>query len=190
MSGEDSKLPQRQRGTVGRYPRRHRRRTVRNLQATEFYRTLGVERENVARQIVDQEARIKADAGKEAAEHTAYGQLEFAAVLETQSWLNSLPRRRRSSNSSGKAFSSRCRPSIKRARVRGQLQDREIELVREHEDLKTATMDRAEMDRNQLTMAAQMLVDRSMTQSLTNMAIGTQSFYRVLRSTLGRLLAH
>ncbi len=167
---------------------------ARNLQDTEFYRSLGVERVNVARQMADQEAKVKADAGKESAEHTQkMGQLELAAVLETQSWLNSARRISDAEAVSQQLAASEMEFQLKRQSLQQQmtaldssgkeyenklktLQDREIELVREHEDQKTAIMDSADIQQNNRMAASYQQFANIASQGLTSVLMRHQTF--------------
>ena len=170
------------------------------MQDTDFYRTLATERAAVMRQMAAEEAKAAADAGKEAAENELKtGQLELAA--QEQSWnLQASARRVREAeaeehekqiadaefalklagnlheqaalDASGKEYENKLKT----------LQDKETQLIREHENQKTQIKEQAEIQRNTRILAAEQSQNNAIAASLTATLMGHRTFAATMTS--------
>jgi hypothetical protein len=157
------------------------------LQDTGFYRGLLAERVNIARQMNDEEKKLKAEAGKEAADvdmrmgelanaaKHAQAQLSMSAmrnseqarIAEEQRFANEDFALKSQHNAkeiaaldqSGKEYENKLKA----------LQDKQTELVREHENQITQIRNRAEEERNARTISAENHMDDAIARSLSGM---------------------
>jgi hypothetical protein len=164
------------------------------LQETGFYRSLLLGRLQVLKEMSAEEARIKQEAGKEAAVHSVkMGELEIAAEREHALLLNSahhmtaqqiaVQETQRENEDYALKMAAYAR-EIAALDKHGKdyenklktLQDREEELTRAHENKVTEIKDRAEMDRNMRTVAAITRMKEEFARGFAQVIMGHQSF--------------
>lgn len=170
------------------------------LQETDFYRTLGTERVAVARQMADQEAKIKADAGREAAQNSQkLAELQLAADLEKQAVADSARRVTTARRIAEELAAENQSFSIKQDALQKEqtaldtggkdyenklqaLQNKELQLIQEHENRVTQIKDQAQIDRNQKILAAASQYEATIAAGLTKAIMGQESFAAAMRS--------
>jgi hypothetical protein len=183
-----------------------REEQTKGLQDTGFYRGLLTSRVNEARQMVEEEGRLKAEAGKEGAQHELkMGELEVAAQRDAGQLALSTMRN---------AYAARTALELKLAdesnsvklranqqdiaaldksgkdyenKLKG-LQDKQLELVREHENEVTQIKDKAEEARNTRILTAQRGLQDAEAKGLTSTLMRHESFAKMMDS-LGQQVA-
>jgi hypothetical protein len=172
----------------------------RNLQDTTFYRELLTQRVELIRKTAEDEAKEKADAGKEAADNQEkMGALALAAQREHQQLIDSgrrmtlqlrmeeelknakdeyeikmtsLSQQIAALDKGGKDYENKLR----------QLQDKQKQLVQQHENEITAIKDKAAEDQNQKQQAAMTRMVDGISGGLTQVLMRHQSFASMMDS--------
>jgi hypothetical protein len=170
------------------------------LQETSFYRSLLMQRVEVVREMSTEEAKIKAEAGKEAAEHTQkMAEIELAAteehsrlmlsghrVTEQQITANELQAANRDYDIKKTALDQEIAALDKFGKEyenkRKALQDKETQLTQSHENQITQIKDKAEIERNKRILSAESQFENTWAQGLTNMLMRHQSFGAMMTS--------
>jgi hypothetical protein len=170
------------------------------LQENAFYRGLLTARVQLVRDMALEEAKLKADAGKEAAEHDQkMGELQIAAEREQEQLRLSshrvteqqrLAEAQKVANqefnvkmeSLQKQIAALDKGSHEYQNKLKQLQDRELELRKQHENAVTALRDKAEIDRNTRILAAETKADGDIARALTSTLMRHQTFAAMLNS--------
>jgi hypothetical protein len=171
-----------------------------NLQNTSFYRELLQQRVEVARKAAEDEAKQKEAAGKEAADNEEkMGALALAAQKEHQQLMDSahrmtdqqrmneaiknandeynlkvteLSREVAALDKGGKDYENKLQ----------QLQDKQKQLVQQHENDISAIKDKAEIERNQKILSAEQHFQDSIAGGLTQVLMGHQTFAAMMTS--------
>jgi hypothetical protein len=152
------------------------------LQDTGFYRGLLVERVNIARQMNDEEKKLKAEAGRESADlDMRMGELNLQArIAEEQRFANEDFALKSQHNAkeiaaldqSGKDYENELKA----------LQDRQAELVKEHENKITQIRNRAEIERNVRIVSAENKMTDDVARSLSSMLSRHESASKMMVS--------
>jgi hypothetical protein len=173
---------------------------ARGLEDTDHYRELLTQRVEVARQSAAEEAKARADAGKEAADNTTkMGELALAAAKESQALADSARRVSREQamqeaiaaanqeyalkltamsqeiaalDKSGKDYENKLK----------ELQDKQKQLVQQHENEITAIKDNAEEDRNKRILSAEQRAASMIATGLTQSIMGHQTWAHMIVS--------
>ena len=169
-----------------------------NLQDTQSYRDLLLQRTETVRRMGEEEDKLRADAGKEAAEHEQkMGELSLASQKEQQALRDSARRITRQQQMTEELQAAEQELQIKRQALQKEaaaldqggkdyqnklktLQDKELELVREHENAVTVIKNRAQQERNQRTLAAEQRVEQEMAQGLSSLLMRHQTFAQMV----------
>ena len=170
------------------------------LQRTTFYRDLEKERVKVQRQADDESSKLAAEAGKEAATHEQkMGELLNAAEQQRLALRDSARRVNIQQRLNEELAASNDEYFLKDKALKDEaaaldkggkdyanklkaLQDKELQLVREHENQITALKDRAMMDRNSRILNASTHFNDSMSAGLTQVLTGHKSFASMMNS--------
>ncbi len=170
------------------------------LQETGYYKSLLTDRVNTAREMADEEARVKADAGKQDAEHELrMGELMLAADrnaqqlalatkqkgnqarlasdqqladMEYQLKQDALNKEMAALDKAGKDYENKLRA----------LQNRQTELIREHENQVTEIRTKAAIDRAKHIADAEQRLDESIAHGLTSTLMRQQTFAQMMGS--------
>jgi hypothetical protein len=173
-----------------------------NLQDTSFYRELLNQRAEVTQQSLEEAAKLAESAGREEAENEQkMGELKLSAWKANQALQDSArhisdqqkaaeattaanaefalkaqayAREAASLDKSGKDYANKLK----------ELQDKEKQLVQEHENDVTAIKEKAEMERNARVLAANDQFNNQIARGLTQSIMGHQSWAKTL-NTLG-----
>lgn len=173
---------------------------AKGLQETEFYKSLLVDRVNTAREMADQEARVKQEAANEEAAHERrMGELRLAAQREADQLemsgrrvteqertamelkyanddyelkQDTLNKELAALDKGGKDYENKQRA----------LQNRQMELTREHENQVTAIKSRAIEERNNRIMNSELRLEDSLSQGLTSFLMRQQTFAQMMSS--------
>jgi hypothetical protein len=166
----------------------------RNLQETSFYRELLTQRVELLRKTAEDEAKERADAGKEAADHQEkMGALALAAEREHQQLLDSAHRMTDQQRMAEEIKNANDENALKQTSMsqeiaaldKGgkdyenklrQLQDKQKQLVQAHENEITAIKDKAEIERNSRIMSAEQRMNDSLASGLTQVLMRHQTF--------------
>jgi|HubBroStandDraft_5_1064220.scaffolds.fasta_scaffold16396_2 hypothetical protein len=173
---------------------------AKGLQETQFYKGLLTQRVQDARQMAEEQAKIQAEAGKEAAEHTER-MAELQVVAEKQNAELRISAMRNSENArvametqaanedfqikqkalqqeaaaldrSGKDYENKLK----------QIQNKETELVRQHENQITQIRQKAEEERNARILSADNRFTDEMSRNLTSLLMRHQTFSKMMVS--------
>jgi hypothetical protein len=172
----------------------------RNLQDTSFYRELLTQRIETARQMAEEEAKLKAEAGQEAAEQEQkMGELALTAEKQHQQLLDSarrvsdqrraaeekafadeeynlklkaLQREEAALDKSGKDYANKLKA----------IQDKEKQLTQQHENEITAIKQKAEEERNARILSAEERFNDEISRGLTSVLMRHQSFAAMVTS--------
>jgi len=173
---------------------------ARNLQESDYYRQLGAQRVDTARQMAQDEARLKADAGRESADNALkMGQLELTAEQQQQAVANSSRRVSDQERVAQSLAISEQEFQLKQQYLRAQvealdtsgkdyenklkaLNNKEQQLIREHENEKTQIQNGATMARNQRLLDADNRYFQSVARGLTSVLMGQQTFTSMMNS--------
>jgi hypothetical protein len=171
-----------------------------NLQNTSFYRELMTQRVEVQRQADAESSKSEAAAGKEAAANTLkVGELTQAAAKEQQALQNSSRRVTIQEQLSQEIKASNDEYTIKLAALQHEaaaldkggkdasnklkeLQDKERQLVQQHENEITTIKDKAEMERNAKILSAEQRFNDTIAAGLTQVLMGHKSFASMMDS--------
>lgn len=176
-------------------------------QNTAGYRALQTLRVETTRQMTEEQNKLTAEAGKEQAEHDLkMGEIELAAHKEQLILLNSgrrvliqerivqevelsnqefalkqqaLQNEMAALDKNGKDYENRLKA----------LQDKEKQLIRQHENEVSVIKDRAQIERNQRTLAAYQRATGIVAQELTSVIMRHQSMATMLSSIGEQMLA-
>jgi hypothetical protein len=170
------------------------------LQETGFYRGLLTARINEARQMGEEEKKLKADAGKEAAQFdTRMGELEIAAkreqgvlkmsamrnterariALETQLATEEYELKRTEFSKEMAALDQEDKAYENKLKA---LQDKQLELTRQYENKKTQITDEAEKNRNKAILSAEQHWKDEMAKGLTDVLMRHETFGKMMLS--------
>lgn len=170
------------------------------LKDTDYYRQLGMQKVETTRQAEAEATKLKADAGREAADHTLkLGEIQLAAEKEQNALRDS---GRRVSDAERLAEQSAVADQefqIKRQALQQEaaaldtgakdyenklkaIQDKEIQLIRQHENEKTQIQNQATIARNQRIAAAYGQLEQSIARSTTSMLMGQISFAAMMNA--------
>jgi hypothetical protein len=170
------------------------------LQDTGFYRGLLVERVNIARQMNDEEKKLKAEAGRESADlDMRMGELTNAAKhdqaqLSMSAMRNNLQARiAEEQRFANEDFALKSQHNAKEIAALDQsgkdyenelkaLQDRQAELVKEHENKITQIRNRAEIERNVRIVSAENKMTDDVARSLSSMLSRHESASKMMVS--------
>jgi len=177
----------------------------RNLQDTNFYRELLNQRVQVTREMLTEESRQKAEAGKEEADHTAkMAELALAAAKEHQQLLDGAKRMTDQQRVTEETAQANALYSIQLAALQKQidaldkngkdyqtklkaLQDKETEMTQEHENQITAIKDKAEMDRVTQYARTMSQMETTAAQGFVSILMGHRSFTAEMSSLANTL---
>lgn len=168
------------------------------LQDTAHYRELLNQRVEALRQMKEEEAKLRAEAGRESAEHDLkMGELILAAQKQHQAMLNSahhvsdaqrvaqetaaanaeyqaklkaFQKEEAALDKSGKDYANKLK----------QLQDKEKQLTQQHENEITAIKEKAEMERNKRILSADKRATDEIANGLTKSIMGHQSWAKTV----------
>jgi hypothetical protein len=177
------------------------------LQETSFYRSLLVSRVDLVRQMAEDEARIREEAGKESALHKSnMDALEIAAEKEHAQLINS--GRRTTAAQLAAQETQRENEDFKRKQTKfaeelaaldkngkdyenkvKAIHNREEELTRAHENTLTGIKEKAEEERNRRILSAEERFDQAIAQGLTNTIMRHESFAAMVSSISQQVLA-
>ena len=170
------------------------------LQETSFYHALGVQRVETVRQMAEEEARIRAEAGREAAQHAQkMGELEIAAEREAAKLRNSgrrvsqqelraqdihfadeeyslqvqaLNREIAALDKGDKDYSNKLRA----------IYDKQEQMERAHQNKITEIKDRAIIEQNDRILAAERKAEEETARGLASVLMRHQSFAAMMSS--------
>lgn len=176
-----------------------------NLQETDYYRQLGLQRVETVRQGAAEEARLKAEAGRETADNaTKMGELELAAQ-QTQIALQNSSRRVTDQQAMTQALaSSQQEYEIKLRGLQQQaaaldtsakdyqnklqaIQDKEKQLIQQHENEKTQIQTQAAIARNQRILSAETQLEQGIARGLASVITGQQTFASMMNSLFAQV---
>lgn len=171
-----------------------------NLQATDHFRELLTQRVEVVRAVAAEESKARADAAKEAADNEEKaGELALAAMKEKQALIDSAQRMSRQAqmdeeinfanqeyalkltalsqevaalDKSGKDYENKLK----------ELQDKQKQLIQQHENEITAIKDKAAIDQNQQAQAAMTKFVDISSAGLAQVIMGHESFAKMMDS--------
>ena len=173
---------------------------TRGLQETGFYKELLTQRVDTAKQFAAEQRKLQPDAGKEAADHAKQmGLLQVAADREAAEVRLSTKHKgdqervQSDIDLENEAFTVRTTAAAQQLAALDRsdkeyenklkaLQDRQEELVREHEEKITAIKDQAEMARTSRLLSAEQHFNDSVAKNLTDALMRHQSFGRMINS--------
>ncbi len=168
------------------------------LQDTGFYKGLLTARVQTTKQMDDEQTKLRAEAGKEAAEHELrMGELSVALQRTQDQLLLSAMRNSEQARLASAMRLADAEFAIKRDALQKQgvaldrsdkeyenklkaLNDRQLELDRAHENQVTALKVRAEEDRNARLLAAARRRDDAISSSLTSVLMRQESFSKAM----------
>jgi hypothetical protein len=171
-----------------------------NLQDTSFYRELLTQRVELVRKSAEDEAKQKADAGKEAADNEEkMGMLALAAQREHQQLLDSTHRMTNQQRMAEEQANADAEFNLKNAAMSKviadldkngkdytsklqQLQDKQKQLVQAHEDEVTAIKEKAEIARNTRILSAEQTATSQIASGLTKSIMGHQTWAAMVTS--------
>jgi len=177
-----------------------REEQAQQLQDTQFYRDLLTQRVEVARQMADAERKQREEAGSEGAGHTGrMSELQLAAEKQAAALSNSGHHVSASQRIAQAQHFADEEYQIKKAALDKQiqaldtsdkdyinkvkdLQDKEAELTREHENELTQIKEQAEIQRNNTIMSAEQHYLDQIAQGLTNVIMRHQTFAQMMTS--------
>jgi hypothetical protein len=178
----------------------------RNLQASSFFKELNTQRVEVIRQAAEEESKLRAAAGKEAADNDLkMGELALAAARQHQALLDSArrvsdqQRVQEETNFANQEFALKLTAMQREAAAldKGakdynnklkEMQDKEKQLVQQHENEVTAIRTKAEMERNSRVLSAEQHFNDAIASGLTQTLMGHKSFAATM-SALGSQVA-
>lgn len=173
---------------------------AKNLEATEHYRELLTSRVEVARQMAAEEAKAKADAAKESADNEAkVGEMTLAAYKESQALIDSSRRMSRQQQMQEEMNAANQEYALKLTALKLEedaldksgkdyenklksLQDKETQLVQQHENQITQIRNQAQMERNQKILSAENQYASQVAATLTQSIMGHQSWASAITS--------
>jgi hypothetical protein len=171
-----------------------------NLQDTSFYRDLLKQRNELAAQMAEEAAKLTSEAGKEEAENTLkLGQLALAADKQKQAMMDSARRVTIQQRLTEELVASEAEFNLKKAALVKEasdvdkmaldkdnklkaIQNKELQLIREHENEVTAIKNSAEMERNQRILSAEQHFNDTVAAGLTQVLMGHKSFASMMNS--------
>ena len=169
------------------------------LQDTGFYRGLLTTRVDLTRQMAEEQAKLTAEAGKEEAEHgQKMGELQVQADKEAAQLRMSAKRTTDQERAASEIQLANAEYQVQQAGYAKQidaldksakdyenklraLQDKQLELTREHENQITAIKDKAEEDRNRRILAGEQHLDDAIARSLTQLLTSHKGFAAQMR---------
>jgi hypothetical protein len=172
----------------------------RGLQETDYYKQLSSARVETLRQGALDEAKLRADAGREEADNTLrMGQLAIAAEQEQMALRNSARRVTDEQLVAQQLELSDREFEIQQAALQQQaaaldtgakdyenklraIQDREKQLIQQHENEKTQIQTSATIGRNQRILAAETQFEQSIARGTASVLLGQQSFASMMNS--------
>lgn len=170
----------------------------RNLQDTNFYRELLTQRVEVTRQMLEEENKLKAEAAKEAADNDLkMGELALAAERERDALLDSSRRMTAQKRMQDDIKYANEEFQLKQAALEREiagldksgndyanklkaLQDKEKQLVQQHENEVTAIKEKAETDRNNSILDAERRFEDDITRGLAQVIMGHETFGKMM----------
>jgi hypothetical protein len=171
-----------------------------SLQDSEFVRQLAQQRVETARQFASEEAKLKADAGKEEADNTLkMAQLQLAAERERQAVVDSARRISEDQMIAEQLAASEREFQIKQQALQQEaaaldtsakdyenklktIQDKELQLIRAHENEKTQIEDQATKARNDRMLDGYKRLDEMAAKGLTSVLMRHQTFAAMVAS--------
>jgi hypothetical protein len=168
------------------------------LQETEYYKELGRQRIELIRHMADEEARVRQEAGKIAAEHdTKMADLNAAAELEQIRHRQAMRRKADQEDIDAAIAVENKEYDIKQKAYQKQiaaldkndkdyqnklkaLQNKEEELTQQHENKITDIKDKGEEERNKRILAAERKFEDSLAQGLTSVLMRQESFSKMM----------
>jgi hypothetical protein len=171
-----------------------------NLQDTSHYRELLTARVEAARESALEEAKQAEEAGKQAAENTEKaGEMSIAAEKEATALRDSARRTTDQQRMTEELQFANEETALKMTALQQQiaaldkggkdyenklreLQDKQKQLVQEHENEITAIRDKAEMQRNSRILSADQSFNNTIAAGLTQVLMGHKSFASVMNS--------
>jgi hypothetical protein len=171
---------------------------AKGLQETGFYKSLLTDRVNVARQMADEEAKQKEEAGKEDASHTQkMWELELAAEREQAQLKMSSHRVLAAERTAEELRSAEQEYQVNMSAFNQELaaldkhgkdyenklkamQDRQTELTQAHENQITQIKDKAEQERNTRVLAAETRFNDDIARSLTSVMMRHETFAKAM----------
>jgi hypothetical protein len=179
-----------------------------DLEETGFYRSLLTSRVQTVRQMANEEAKLKADAGKEAAEHTSkMGELQLAADKEAAQLRMSIHRVNAQEQLAEHIKEANAEYKVKMDGLDGEiaalnkhaqdyenklkaLQDKERELTKQHENQVQQIKDKSLEDQTTKLNSAMARMETGLSQSLLGMLTGHRSFASEMRGITEQLASN
>jgi hypothetical protein len=170
------------------------------LQETGFYKSLLVERVNITRQLLDEESKLKAEAGREDAQHgQKMAELQLAADRDAAQLRRSGHRTNIQELLTDETNFENLDYAIKMTGFAQEiaaldkhdkdyqnklkaLQNKEEELTKQHENKVTQIKSTAEIDRNKRILDAETRFNDEVARGLTQVIMGHQSFAAMMAS--------
>jgi hypothetical protein len=177
------------------------------LQETGFYKTLLADRVNVDREMRDEKKKLDAEAGKEEADHVLkMGQLGVAATRDNDTLLMSArrvtdqQRMAEAQKMEDAEFQLKAEANTKDIAALDktgkdyenklkQLQNKELELVRAHQNAVTQITNKATEERNARELAAQQHMDDAIARGLTQTLMRHESFAKMVTQLGDQMIA-
>jgi hypothetical protein len=171
-----------------------------NLQATSNYRDLLKQRVETQRQATEEEAKLSEQAGKEEAENAQkMGELELTAAKQHQAMMDSLHRVSAQQRGSEEIANANQEYTLKRQAMqqeaaaldkdgkdyenkRKAIQNKELQLTKEHENEVTQIKQKAEEERNAKILSAENQFNDTIARGLTQVLMGHKSFASMMNS--------
>jgi uncharacterized protein YdcH (DUF465 family) len=170
------------------------------LQETDYYRQLGAARVETVKQATTDEAKLRADAGRQEADNTLrMGELSVAAEQEQMQLRNSSRRVTDAQLVAQQLTLAEMEFQIRQQSLRDQaialdtsakdyenklkaIQDKERQLIQQHENETTAIQTQAAIARNQTVLAAYTQFEQSIARGTASVLLGQQSFASMMSS--------
>jgi hypothetical protein len=180
---------------------------AKGLQDTGFYKSLLTSRIETTKQMIDEENRLRAEAGKQEADHTLkMGELDIAArKIQSQLKLSAMMNAQKAQLANAIAFANED-AKLKQESLQNDissldksakdyenklkaLQNKELELTREHENEITQLKAKAEEERNARSISALRKLEDSMASGLTRSLMGQESFSKSMLAVWDQVAA-
>lgn len=178
-----------------------------NLQDTQNYRDLLTQRIQATHELFDEQSKLQAEAGKEDADHAArMGELTLSAQAEALALANSMRRISDAERVRDAQAAANAEYAVKAAALQRELlaldtngkeyenklkalQDKEIELAKEHENQLTQIKTQAEIARNQRILSAEQTADNAIAQGLTQSIMRHQTWAQMMASLTNQVIS-
>jgi hypothetical protein len=178
-----------------------------NLQSTSFYRELLQQQTEVTEKAAEEAAKLKADAGKEAADNEEkMGALAAAAHKEQQALMDGARRMTIQQQMAEEIKNANDEFALKQTELAREiaaldksgkdyenklqaLQDKQRQMIQQHENEVTDIKDKAERDRNTKVLSGEQQFNNQITNGLTQVIMGHKSFASMMSSIGNEVVA-